>query len=197
LTPFSSATLTFWEKHLLEDGADWGRLEVSADGGPWTPLFEISGSENQWFEREVELDDYCGGSCNNLRFRFRTTTDAQNNYFGWYVDDLSVTVDIIVAENDKNTAGLQIPEEFKAYPAYPNPFNPTTVIRFDLPLAEQVRLEVFDINGRNVRANHSPVPYSPGTHEILFDGSGLTSGIYFYRLTAGEFSTMGKMVLLK
>ncbi|MCX6641748.1 MAG: SBBP repeat-containing protein [bacterium] len=96
----------------------------------------------------------------------------------------------------------------------PNPFNPTTTIRFDLPIAAQVTLEVFDINGRNVGAHgmrpsggggsagarSAPLQetwYYVGSHEIIFDGSGLPSGVYLYRLTAGELTANGKIVLLK
>ena len=84
---------------------------------------------------------------------------------------------------------------------FPNPFNPTTTIRFDLPAASWVRLEVFDIAGRIVGAR-SPRPYMEGwrhrgTHEVTFDGTGLPSGIYIYRLSAGEFTASGKMLLLK
>ncbi len=83
----------------------------------------------------------------------------------------------------------------------PNPFNPATVIRFDLPQAAQVTLEVFDVNGRNVGAQHAmplqDTRYLAGSHEITFDGSGLPSGVYLYRLTAGKYAASGKMVLLK
>ncbi|MFH1734901.1 MAG: T9SS type A sorting domain-containing protein, partial [bacterium] len=95
-----------------------------------------------------------------------------------------------------------------SYSIHPNPFNPTTTISFDLPVASFVVLDVFDINGRNVGARHaSPMSgsgatpttgfYSPGTHSITFDGSDLPSGIYFVRLEAGENSSVGKIVLLK
>ncbi|MFH1734656.1 MAG: T9SS type A sorting domain-containing protein, partial [bacterium] len=103
--------------------------------------------------------------------------------------------------------------DFKVLGAYPNPFNPTTTITFDLPVASTVTLNVFDINGRNVGARHAshtsgsratigtgtPTTgfYSAGSHAIKFDGTGLASGVYLYRLTAGEFTGMGKMVLLK
>ncbi len=90
----------------------------------------------------------------------------------------------------------------------PNPFNAATTLRFDLPQAGWVRLEVFDMNGRVVGARHaSPAVgfgesglqgwYSAGTHEVTFDGSDLPSGVYLYRLQAGELSAAGKMVLLK
>ncbi|MBU0519347.1 T9SS type A sorting domain-containing protein [bacterium] len=81
---------------------------------------------------------------------------------------------------------------------YPNPFNPTTMITFDLPVASQVTLNVFDISGARVGVGLAPTRhYNPGTHAITFDGSNLSSGIYFYRLEAGENTAVGKMVLLK
>ncbi|TKJ39962.1 hypothetical protein CEE37_09505 [candidate division LCP-89 bacterium B3_LCP] len=95
-----------------------------------------------------------------------------------------------------NTPALQ--ETHVVVENYPNPFNVTTVISFSLPVASLVKLEVFDINGRNVGFGESDLQwYLPGTHQITFDGSGLASGIYIYHLTAGEFSASGKMVLMK
>jgi len=96
-----------------------------------------------------------------------------------------------------------IPSEIKVYPPHPNPFNPTATITFDLPVAAKVKFDVFDITGRNVvptdRYKTDPYGgyYSSGTHSITFDGSDLASGIYLYRLTAGEQIATGKMVLLK
>ncbi|MFH1862705.1 MAG: T9SS type A sorting domain-containing protein [bacterium] len=93
-----------------------------------------------------------------------------------------------------------IPLSFSLYPGFPNPFNPSTILRFDLPQAAQVKLEVFDVNGRMVGAIHElPLRqwYPAGTHEILFDGSDLPSGIYFAKLAAGDFSQVQKLVLLK
>jgi hypothetical protein len=79
---------------------------------------------------------------------------------------------------------------------YPNPFNPGTVISFQLPADSEVRLEVFDILGRLVA---TPVygRVSSGNHTVNFDASGLHAGIYFYRLTAGEFTETRKMTLVK
>ncbi|MCX6639139.1 MAG: right-handed parallel beta-helix repeat-containing protein [bacterium] len=103
----------------------------------------------------------------------------------------------------------QIPNSFAVSPPYPNPFNPSTVIRFTLPVAAQVQLQVFDLSGRVVGVGLDPTRlqgarsaplqawYSVGTHEMTFDGSGLGSGVYIYRLQAGGFCASGKMVLLK
>jgi hypothetical protein len=90
------------------------------------------------------------------------------------------------------------PSSFRLYPPSPNPFNPTTTISFDLPVASMVKLDVFDINGRTVGEQHAaPKWYNSGHHTITFDGSNLSSGIYIYHLTAGDFTASGKMVLLK
>ncbi|RJP80835.1 MAG: T9SS C-terminal target domain-containing protein [Candidatus Zixiibacteriota bacterium] len=97
-----------------------------------------------------------------------------------------------------------IPTAYALHPCHPNPFNPTTTLRFDLPAAGWVRLEVFDTAGRRVYgARHaSPLPsgeawYPAGTHEVTFDGTALPSGIYFVRLAAGEGTQVQKVVLLK
>ena len=101
-----------------------------------------------------------------------------------------------------------IPSQFAVLPAYPNPFNPTTNISFQLPEAGFVKLEIFDLNGRNVGANPRVCPvvgfgesdlrwYPPGMHQIIFDGSNLPSGIYIYRLQTGDLTASGKMILLK
>ncbi len=89
------------------------------------------------------------------------------------------------------------PDEFALYGAHPNPFNASTVIGFELPVAGQVKLEVFDVCGRSQRSPLQNGWLEAGYHEVSFDGSGLASGIYIYRLEAGEFMGTGKMVLLK
>jgi len=79
---------------------------------------------------------------------------------------------------------------------YPNPFNPTTVISFQLSVAGQVVLKVYDVMGREVQTlvNES---LKPGTYQASFDASALSSGIYFYTLSAGEFSETKKMLMVK
>ena len=96
----------------------------------------------------------------------------------------------------------QIPSEFTLSQNYPNPFNPVTKIRFAIPVDSRLRgnnkivLKVYDMLGREVRTLVNE-PLQPGTYEAEFDGSGLNSGVYFYRLTAGDFTETRKMVMLK
>jgi hypothetical protein len=79
---------------------------------------------------------------------------------------------------------------------YPNPFNPTTTIRYSIPRADMVRLEVFDELGR-LTAQLVNEKKEAGVHEIKFDGSRLESGVYFSRLIAGTSVLTNKLILLK
>lgn len=94
------------------------------------------------------------------------------------------------------SASIPTPEEFTLHSAHPNPFNPSTTISFSLPQASRVNLLVYDIFGRLV-ATLINGWRDAGIHEVTFDGSGLASGIYVYRLQAGQFTAGGKMVLMK
>lgn len=81
---------------------------------------------------------------------------------------------------------------------HPNPFNPITTLSLTLPSPGLARLEVFDVNGRAVWAHsRAPLQYTAGEHHILFDGLDLPSGIYLAWLTAGDWSAVQKMVLMK
>lgn len=92
--------------------------------------------------------------------------------------------------------GAEIPISFSLKPAHPNPFNPVTTLSFALPQAAHVKLSVYDVAGRLV-ATLVNGWRDAGTHQAMFDASNLASGVYVYRINAGDFSASGKMVLLK
>ena len=79
---------------------------------------------------------------------------------------------------------------------YPNPFNPSTMIEYTLAKESFVRLKIYDVLGREIKTLVDEKE-SVGKHTVQFDASGLTSGIYFYRITAGGFSQSQKMILIK
>lgn len=79
---------------------------------------------------------------------------------------------------------------------YPNPFNPSTTIRYGLPTKSQVMLSVFNILGQHV-ATLVKESQDAGYHDVRFDGSGLSSGVYFYRLQAGDFIQTKRLLLLR
>jgi hypothetical protein len=88
-----------------------------------------------------------------------------------------------------------LPANFALNQNYPNPFNPSTTISFELPKATAFTVEVFNVAGQKV-ASHSDFSEA-GTVEWEFQATDLASGVYFYKLTAGDFSATNKMVLLK
>ncbi|MCX6641508.1 MAG: T9SS type A sorting domain-containing protein [bacterium] len=89
-----------------------------------------------------------------------------------------------------------IPDVYILGSASPNPFNPTTNIRYELREASYVNLAVFDISGKLIATLVDGMRQA-GNQEVTFDASNLASGIYLYRISSGNFSTTGKMVLLK
>ncbi|MCC7265019.1 MAG: Ig-like domain-containing protein [Candidatus Latescibacteria bacterium] len=94
-----------------------------------------------------------------------------------------------------------VPQTFALQPNYPNPFNPTTAIRFQLPQAARVQLEVYDVLGQKVRTLVQGQT-EPGVHRVMWDGRDeggrvVAGGVYLYRLQAGEFTQVRKLLLLK
>jgi len=79
---------------------------------------------------------------------------------------------------------------------YPNPFNPATTINYQIPKASNVQIKVYDVLGKEV-AELVNEKKEPGRYNVQFDASNLPSGLYFYRMQAGKFSEVRKMLLMK
>jgi len=163
----------------------------SDTGKTWTKEF---GLNNLWFNDIIFTDENNGWLLANapatgIKTRiFRTTNGGQGGI-------------VVSIDND----GTDInPMGFKLKQNYPNPFNPSTKIKYTIPSVTlrqaqsdiNVTLKVYDILGREV-ATLVNEEKPAGTYEVEFDGTGLPSGIYFYKLTAGKFSSTKKLVLLK
>ncbi len=88
------------------------------------------------------------------------------------------------------------PKDYKLFNNYPNPFNPSTKIRYAVPQNAFTTLKVYSITGKEVAVLVNEQK-TPGVYEVNFDGSELSSGIYFYKLQSGSFSDVKKMILTK
>jgi hypothetical protein len=110
----------------------------------------------------------------------------------------SIQVDVALLNATSSVPSSNAPSEFRLNQNYPNPFNPTTTLTYQLPKASDVRLEVFDVVGRKV-ATLVSAKQGAGTHSVSFNASefSLTSGVYFYRLSAGGRTETKRMTLLK
>ena len=102
----------------------------------------------------------------------------------------------VVTSVEENTITTLAPDKFRLYQNYPNPFNPVTRIKFDLPKSSSVKIALYDNIGREVRTVLNEYR-NAGTYEISIDGSSLSTGVYYYKLTAGSISETRKMILTK
>ena len=171
---------------------------------PFTDMFDIRFSSNRFVEKCLDKQVI---SLQGVRYPLNIVVEDQNfsimDENGFYLKN----------GNDKNSFILDnpevkkiiikkhnIPDEFVLEQNFPNPFNPTTKIRFIIPnvgseLAQTV-LKVYDILGNEVSTLVNK-EISSGFYEYEFDASSLPSGIYFYKLTAGKFNSLKKMILMK
>lgn len=95
------------------------------------------------------------------------------------------------------TGKENIPKVYTLYHNYPNPFNPTTTIKYDLPKAATVTLKIYDILGREVKTLVDHEMKTAGSYRVVFDASNLASGVYLYRLQTNDYVNVKKMILLK
>jgi len=110
----------------------------------------------------------------------------------WF--DMAVTVD--------DEPYPQVPNEYRLYSNYPNPFNPTTNIEFSIPEQVQVTLEIYNVLGQRVATLIAGEMYGPGRHKAVWNGRSqngmlVSSGVYIYRIQAGDFVDVRKMVFTK
>jgi hypothetical protein len=124
---------------------------------------------------------------------FALADSAGNNYF---YSGYSITlIRKLIVTGVASPTG-DVPVVCSLAQNYPNPFNPATTITYELPIASQVTLSVYDVLGREVSVLVNGRK-NAGVHEVKFDGVNLPSGVYFYRLQAGDFCQSKKLVLLK
>ncbi len=118
------------------------------------------------------------------------------NMDGVFEDSIRVYGEYSTDGTHETLDPVELPAGYALYQNYPNPFNATTVIRYHLPEASPVRLEIFNTLGQRVARLQEETVHA-GSHEVLFDASHLSSGVYIYRLQAGDFVKSRKLLLIK
>ncbi|MBP9211505.1 MAG: T9SS type A sorting domain-containing protein [Bacteroidetes bacterium] len=154
--------------------------------------FRYAQSDVVGAESTVVLGQYNGSVWNAYAF-----ADVQLNRLSGTVTELSeftgVAKGSITSALDGRTT---VPTEFSLGQNYPNPFNPSTTIQFQLPARSHVTLKVYDLLGKEV-ATLVQSEQAPGIHTVRFDAVRFASGVYYYRLTAGTFVQVKKMLVQK
>lgn len=187
-----TVTLTYPVDETIqdEDTIEFQWQEVDGAG-----LYQIDVSETDDFSDILfseELDEtaqtFSGFEEKTYYWRVRAGNSA-----GWGAYSSS-TFEVEMSTSSESLS--EIPAELKLYQNYPNPFNPSSIIRFDLPGSERVKIEVYNTIGQQVAVITDQV-YQAGKHQVSFDGSSLTSGIYIYRLTISDQALTRSMTLIK
>ena len=169
----------------VSSGANGGSAKLSWDGTDMASPFSIppTGGWQAW--TSVDLGSFAlDAGTHNLRISMMSA--------GFNINRAIFT--LLASEVGKNQT--RAPERFALEQNYPNPFNPGTVIRYSIPRASHVRLEVYNLLGERVRTLVDQEEQS-GAYSVRFDASDLSSGVYFYRLDAGSYSETRKLALLR
>lgn len=184
----------WWASHqhtfsvdLSIDGNNWitvipSRISANSEGS--TPVYEL-------FPITPMLAKY-------IRINIETTSAPSSHIFQSSVAELEA---YMMPPTGINDICIEVPNFYKLHPNYPNPFNPVTTISYDLPERRAVNLAIFDLLGREVLTLENGV-VEPGYHTMQWDGldnagQPVAAGVYLYRLKAGDFTQMRKMVLMK
>ncbi len=161
-----------------------------------TPITYFTWRNGRW-QQPVQLNAQCFGE---LRV-FDIVADSKGKLHVVWVEKGREPRGIYYMTSNIATSSapevvLGKPQSFQLFQNYPNPFNPTTVISYQLPVPSAVLLKVYDLMGREV-ATLVNQWQAAGRYDVPFNAANLSSGVYFYRLSAGTFSETKKMMLVK
>lgn len=147
------------------------------------------------FDLKSGIFNIAGGRASSLNYNIHGTLGQAGGVSSGM--NFKLTTGIITAIKFEESIGLSaLPESFELSQNYPNPFNPTTVINYALPTQSDLKLTIYNLRGEQVAILiDGTVP--AGNHRVSWDASNVSSGIYFYRLRAGNFVQTRKMLLLK
>ncbi len=168
-----------WSTSAEENNAGF-EIQRMPEGGNWTTAGYVEGSGNSAQINEYTFSDR---GLERGKFSYRLKQIDYNGNFEFH--ELG------------NLVEIGSPDKFKLHQNYPNPFNPTTVLSFDLPYASDVTLSVYDLSGRLVRTLINNELRQADYYKVAFDGSSISSGVYFYRLQTSKEVQTGKMTLVK
>jgi hypothetical protein len=174
----TGADYDIYAQHINANGsAAW-----AANGAP------VSTAEYNQMNPIIVLDPKGGAIVTWLDFRYYPS-NLFNDLYAQRINNVGTLTGV------KKTSSV-VPKTFALAQNFPNPFNPTTIINYDLPKEAFVRLVVYNILGQEIRTLVNETE-EPGAKSVQFDGNNFPSGMYFYRITAGAFTDVKRMVLVK
>lgn len=202
----------FYTVELNVNMSVWAKADKFIVG---TDSVDIAGTMNGWGADPMWMEDADGDTIHsytlivdenypNLEWKFRINgswNDVTAEFpYGGPARTLTVVSDTSLTfwyNNDEPLVGvLDVPKEYALDQNFPNPFNPTTTIRFGLPVTEYTTITLYDVTGRKVMTLLDG-DMSAGYHDVVLNAAYLPSGLYFYSIKAGDFTAVKKLTLLK
>jgi hypothetical protein len=194
----SQPALRFWHWYSIST-SDKGELQIKVGKGQWKTVAGpyVNSSSGIWSPVFVDLSSYADSTI-QIAFHFTSDPGTSNISSGWYIDDIMIDCVTAVSEISSEDGFAR---SFTLHPNFPNPFNPSTTILYELPRASEVEVAIFDLLGKRIRTlvrNRQQA----GPHRLLWDGrddngASMPSGVYLYRLNAGKFVQTRKMMLVQ
>lgn len=203
--------LTFWHWYYTEDTFDGGNVKISTNGGStWTLITPAGGYDgalstgwenpiggenafygqhDTWQQETFDLAAYAGQSI-MIKFDYGSDNSVVTGD-GWYIDDIFVEFLEVGIENE-----AVLPNAFSLAQNYPNPFNANTQINFTIPTTSDVNLSVYNMLGQKIATLVSET-LNAGNHSVNWNASDVASGVYFYKLAAGDKTEVQNMTLIK
>lgn len=155
-------------------------IERRAEDSTWSKVGNVTGNGTTNESKNYSFSD---DNLQSGKYNYRL---KQVDYNGNY-EYFNLSSEIIVG----------VPQKFELSQNYPNPFNPVTKINYSLPVDGKVALKIFDVSGREVASLINNEVQNAGYYTVTFNGQNLSSGVYFYRLTSGNFTQTKKLMLIK
>ncbi len=202
----------FWDGLPIESDVNWSELQLKIDSGNWSTIY--SGANRFWTDSNYvyNIDNQA-----DVSYRVRVR-DSQNKWSMWsnIYETRIAKKNLTALDSTFDNKDVNNLSEFRLYQNYPNPFNPDTKIRYSIPniiassngtkQSLNVTLQIYDMLGNEITTLVNEEK-SSGVYEVNFSAKGgsasggnaysLSSGIYFYKLQAGSFVEIKKMILLR
>jgi M6 family metalloprotease-like protein len=182
----------YWDGNPIEADVNWSELQRKIGSGSWSTVY--SGSNRVWSDGSINSDM---NGIEPVYYRVRVR-DSQNKWSIWSeLFNLQMINGILTSSDSLSQNNPDIsPLDFNLYQNYPNPFNPSTKISWQSPISSWQVLKVYDVLGNEVATLVNE--FKPaGYYQVEFNATGLPSGVYLYKLQAGNFVETKKLMLLK
>jgi hypothetical protein len=186
-----------------EPGMDVWRVDATTDGGEsWLIIEHTNASDASWREVRIDLDKVFGVPPDQVQLKFVASDLQDGSLVEAAVDEVMIFSGKSMSAVGEPATGPAAPARFALGPNVPNPFNPNTVISFELPVRVPLSLLIYDSAGRLVRILADHLPYEAGAHELRWDGHDdrgqrVAAGVYHVRMAGPGFAASHKVVMVK